>query len=681
MKLPFNSLILQVGLVLLITSCTIEKKPLKLAPLFTSHMVLQQEAEVPIWGSTSPGAQIEVAASWGETVSTQADEKGDWKVILETKKYGGPYTLTIQEVTTEIILQDILLGEVWLASGQSNMEWPLSARILNQEAEIKTAEYPQIRMFSVPRDLEGSSLDKTSWKVTTPETVKQFSAVGYFFARKLVQELDIPVGIINTSWGGTRVEAWTSIEQLAQMEPSKEEALEIQSQGGVEGLKAYNQKISQEILAQNSAYLEAPAFAVPKTMEEWERLQLNDTHYADSDFDDTNWHTFQSEESDLIAFENFFESRSLAEDGVVWMRKRFDLDTPEDFDRFEVEGGIDDYDYTYLNGKLIGKGFNCCSARSYEIPQGILKKKGNILAVRIIDIMGQGGFRGNIFLSGTDKKMQLDKGEWKLKHQAFYLDTNFQNHNLDLKTLVENDNELQKQIKKGKKNGPNLYSNLYQNMIKPLIPYTIKGALWYQGESNVDNYQEYQTLFTGMIIDWRARWGAEFPFYFVQIAPYRYEPHQSSQALREAQRKTLAFNKTGMAITLDIGEEEDIHPANKQEVGLRLARLALHNDYGYQELVASGPLYKSQTLHPNAIDLSFDHIGTGLMAKPVLSGFEIASSEGPFVPAKAQIIGNQVRVSSPKVRNPQRVRYGWKNYFEGTLFNLEGLPASSFETP
>ncbi len=681
MKLPFNSLILQLGLVLLISSCTIEKKPLKLAPLFTSHMVLQQEAKVPIWGSASPGAQIEVVASWGETVSTQADEKGDWKVILETKKYGGPFALTIQEGTTEILLQDVLLGEVWLASGQSNMEWPMSARILNQEAEIKTADYPQIRMFSVPRDLEGTSLDKTSWKVTTPETVKQFSAVGYFFARKLVQELNIPVGIINTSWGGTRVEAWTSIEQLAQMEPSKEEALEIQSQGGVEGLKAYNQKISQEILAQNSAYLEAPAFAVPKTMEEWERLQLNDTHYAALDFDDTNWHTFQSEKSDLIAFENFFESRSLAEDGVVWMRKRFDLDTPEDFDRFEVEGGIDDYDYTYLNGKLIGKGFNCCSARSYEIPQGILKEKGNILAVRIIDIMGQGGFRGNIFLSGTDKKMQLDKGEWKLKHHAFYLETNFQNHNLDLKTLVENDDELQKQIKKGKKNGPNLYSNLYQNMIKPLIPYTIKGALWYQGESNVNNYQEYQTLFTGMITDWRARWGADFPFYFVQIAPYRYEPHQSSQALREAQRKTLAFNKTGMAITLDIGEEEDIHPANKQEVGLRLARLALHNDYGYQDIVATGPLYKSQTLHPNAIDLSFDHIGTGLIAKPVLSGFEIASSEGPFVPAKAQIIGNQVRVSSPKVRNPQRVRYGWKNYFEGTLFNSEGLPASSFETP
>jgi len=226
-----------------------------------------------------------------------------------------------------------------------------------------------------------------------------------------------------------------------------------------------------------------------------------------------------------------------------------------------------------------------------------------------------------------------------------------------------------------------IYIVIYQNMIKPLIPYTIKGALWYQGESNVDNYQEYQTLFTGMITDWRARWGTDFPFYFVQIAPYRYEPHQSSQALREAQRKTVAFNKTGMAITLDIGEEEDIHPANKQEVGLRLARLALHNDYGYQDLVATGPLYKSKTLHPNAIDLSFDHIGNGLIAKPVLSGFEIASSEGPFVPAKAQIIRNQVRVSSPKVRNPQRVRYGWKNYFEGTLFNSEGLPASSFETP
>ena len=217
-------------------------------------------------------------------------------------------------------------------------------------------------------------------------------------------------------------------------------------------------------------------------------------------------------------------------------------------------------------------------------------------------------------------------------------------------------------------------------MIRPILPFGIRGALWYQGESNVGNHEEYQELFTGMIEDWRERWGYEFPFYFAQIAPYIYDANSKSQALRDAQRKSLVTPKTGMVVTLDIGEEFDIHPANKQDVGLRFANLALHNDYGQKKRIPSGPLYKKQRLFPNYIELEFDNVGSGLMAKNKLTGFEIAGADGNFFPGNAKIINNTIRVSSRKVKNPKRARYGWKNYFEATLFNKEGLPASSFQT-
>jgi sialate O-acetylesterase len=367
---------------------------------------------------------------------------------------------------------------------------------------------------------------------------------------------------------------------------------------------------------------------------------------------------------------------------VAWLRKTFDVKDPTAEYTFIVEGGIDDFDYTYINGTLIGSEFGCCTTRSYIIPKGLLMEKGNVLAIRVIDTGGESGFRGAAYVQSNTEKQQLDKGSWRLKQHAFYLNNSVQEHGMDYKTLIEKAQDIQDNIKIGNNiNDPNVYSILFENMVQPLIPYRIKGALWYQGESNVQNHQDYKTLFTGMITDWRDRWKADFPFYFTQIAPYQYSTAEFSQSLRDAQRKTLSLDGTGMAVTLDIGEEKDIHPANKQDVGLRLARLALHNDYGQNEIVPSGPLYKSQTIHSDYIDLSFEHIGSGLMAKNDLSGFEIATSDGQFAPAQAKIIGDQIRVSSKMIKNPKRVRYGWKNYFEATLFNLEGLPASSFETP
>ena len=677
----FGSILLPLFLLI---ACNKEVPPLQLAPLFNDHMVLQQQSIVAIWGTGEPGTQLTLTPSWGEEIKTKVRSTGQWELEISTIEFGGPHQLTIQSGEQEIRLDDIMLGEVWLASGQSNMEWPLSARVVNREEEIKNADYPQIRMFSVPRNLNGTNIKDAEWKITTPKNVQQFSAVGYFFARELHLNLGLPIGIINTSWGGTRVEAWTSLEKLAEMPPSKTEAQEILNQGGLSALKENYIQISEEFNKANQKYFNAPSHPIPQNVNELKALELNDQAYALPEFDDTDWKEFSASggSDEVIRFEDFFKQGTYAEDGVVWLRKTFDVEDPSAEYTFIVEGGIDDFDYTYINGTLIGSEFGCCTTRSYTIPKGILKGQGNVLAIRVIDTGGESGFRGAALIQSSSEKQQLDKGNWRLKHHAFYLNSSVQEHGMDYNTLIEKAQDIQDNLKNGiNTNDPNVYSILFETMIQPLIPYQIKGALWYQGESNVQNYQDYKTLFTGMISDWRDRWKTDFPFYFTQIAPYQYSSAEFSQSLRDAQRKTLSLKKTGMAVTLDIGEEKDIHPANKQGVGLRLARLALHYDYDQIEVVPTGPLYKSQTIHSDYIDLSFEHVGSGLKAINGLSGFEIATSDGQFVPAKAKVIGDQIRVSSKMVKNPKRVRYGWKNYFEATLFNQEGLPASSFETP
>lgn len=669
---------------LFFSACKTEIIELKTAPLFSNHMVLQQQAKVPVWGKAEPGSVVKLSASWGEEVETQTNPKGEWEAKIKTPEHGGPFEMKISSAGQELIFQDVLLGEVWLTSGQSNMEWPMGARINNQAEEIANASFPNIRMFTVPKNLNGTNINEASWKITTPENVKRFSAVGYFFARELNQSLNIPIGIVNTSWGGTRVEAWTSIEKLAEMPSSQNEAKEIIGQGGLSAIAETNKKLSLEVAKANEEYLNAPSFSVPENLNQWKSIALNDLAFAAPDFDDSSWKAFEASgaSESKITLEQFFPNGTLASDGVFWLRKSFDVEDPNSEYQLHVKGGIDDYDYTYLNGTLIGNSFSCCTDRQYKIPKGLLKKEGNILAIRIIDTGGEGAFRGAAFIESEKEKQQLDTGTWRIKHHAFFLNTLIQEHHYDFETLLEKEAEIQANITSGPSTqDPNIYSILFETMVQPVIPYKIKGALWYQGESNVGNHQDYQTLFTGMINDWRARWNADFPFYFVQIAPYEYVPEASSQSLRDAQRKTLTLKNTGMAITLDIGEEKDIHPANKQDVGLRLARLALHHDYGRNEEVPTGPLYESQSIHSNFIDIHFKYVGTGLVAKNDLTGFEIAAADGSFVPAKATILGDKILVTSNKIKNPQRVRYGWKNYFEASLFNKEGLPASSFETP
>jgi len=687
----YCSLAVILTLVLSLMGCHTNTSPLEIAPVFSDHMVLQQNSTVALWGSAAPNEKIEIEGSWGSRVSTTATAAGQWNAQLETPVYGGPYTLQLASKTKTIQFKDVMIGEVWLASGQSNMEWTMNKRLNNQKEEIAAANYPNIRMFWVPKDLNGEMINKEAWTVASPETIEKFSAVGYFFARKLNQELGIPIGIINSSWGGTRVEAWMSLDLLASLDITQEAVQDLYKAGGYDGLKNKLKRYNDSIRSINQKLLQgaAPLFPEqPNDPSEWESLHLGDETFHHVNYDDTTWSTAEvvlqpdllpSESS--LSLEQFVGENKFASNGVMWFRKRFTVTNPDAEYTLRFEGGIDDGDQTYINGILVGNTWNCCTGRTYTLPEGLLNEGENLLAIRVTDTGGMGGFYGNIFLGENGEESILSQGTWKYRHQAFYIPPYLYEHAFSSSDLQTNGTHLEASLTSGQHlNDPNAYSILFEKMLSPVMPYTIKGALWYQGESNVGNHQEYTALFSSMIKDWRAQWNADFPFYFAQIAPYRYTDAANSQALRDAQRKSLSTPKTGMVVTLDIGEKEDIHPANKQDVGLRFALLALRNDYGKTDLVASGPLYKSHQTLGTTIEILFEETGSGLVGKNNLNGFEVAGADGVFVKANAKITDNKVRVTSPSISNPVHVRYGWSNYFDATLFNQEGLPASSFNT-
>jgi sialate O-acetylesterase len=322
--------------------------------------------------------------------------------------------------------------------------------------------------------------------------------------------------------------------------------------------------------------------------------------------------------------------------------------------------------------------------RDYKIPKKILKKGKNILAIRVTDLGGPGGFNSPVLLKSPLEIRELPLRSFKYRHEAFITTQRsfIVKHNYSSNELIEKTQEINDKLREGYLiDDPNAYSMQFDKMLSPILPYGIKGAIWYQGEANVVNYNEYQELFTGMIEDWRDHWGYDFSFYYVQIAPFDYaQKSERSHELRDAQRKSLkVVSNTGMAILLDIGEKDDIHPANKQDVGKRLALFALDNDYNF-DLVSSGPLYKNHVIFKDYIQVDFDNTGSGLVSRGILKDFEIAGADSIFLAAKAEIVNNKVRVWSNKVNTPIHVRYGWKNWMVGTLFNKEKLPASSFNS-
>ena len=674
---------------------------LEIPSVFSNSMVLQQNFDTAFWGKSKPNEIISVIGSWGEESSVKSNQKGDWELKLSTPKAGGPYTLTIKTSNNSILLNDIMIGEVWLSSGQSNMEWRMNQCancIDNQDKEISNVNNNQIRMFTVPMDLSGELIQNSKWKVANPKNAEGYSAAAYFFARKLHQELKVPIGIVNTSWGGTRVEAWTSNRKLMSISSTKDKVPEEQDYDLLQiELKRLNDSIKLDISNKfGFKVTDLPKWTEDEILwesyrKDWSDFEIGDKEFREANFDDSNWDQWVSSFTDYSninyqskgRFESAFEeSNTLLSDAVIWFRTKIIIDDVSEDYQLIIQKGIDDSDQTYFNGEMIGNTFSPVKKRNYNIPKELLKKGENTLAIRVTDKGGPGGFNSPVIIKNDKIEKQLVFSDFKFRNHAFITNNEFVLvHNLSLDELVKKSSYIKDNVSSlNIINDPNAYSVLFKKMLKPVLPFSIKGAIWYQGEANVGNYHEYQELFSEMINDWRENWGYDFSFYYVQIAPFEYTPSEESYKLRDAQRKTLkTTNKIGMAVIMDIGEEKDIHPPNKQDVGKRLALLALDKDYEY-DIISSGPLYKSHEIFKNYIDIDFENKGSGLQSNGILKDFEIAGDDFIYKRAKAEIIDNKIRVSSSEVRDPKHVRYGWKNWTVGTLFNKEGLPASSFNS-
>ena len=645
------------------TQDAVAPQELSLNNLFSDHMVLQRNAGGAFWGRYIPNETVTVTGSWGNEISGDADADGNWILNLATPDAGGPYEVTVSTQDTSFTYNDVLIGEVWLASGQSNMEmplagWPPNDPINNSAQEIASADYPSIRMFTVKRNftMEPTTEFDGSWLHASPDTAEVFSATAYFFARRLHQELNVPIGIIHSSWGGTVAEAWTSSERLSDLGDFDEALTIFDNPNWKKDTEDWFGKWTQK--------------AIPSNDTEWTALDLDDANVANPNFDDAAW--------EKINLPNRYDKVGDVElDGAFWFRKTITLDEVSGEYTLKL-GAIDDKDVTYVNGQRVGSTNSHLAQRSYAVPSELLKVGENTLAIRAIDTGGPGSISGDVVeLSSTSGQRHSLEGSWSMLPLAEIYDGQMNVYSTESSSLSERPN-----IQAIHANTPTV---LYNAMINPLIPYTIKGSIWYQGESNVRRAEQYTRLFPTMIQDWRSRWDSDFPFYFVQIAPYKYHggsdvSQDPSQRLRDAQRRSLSLENTGMVVTMDIGNINNIHPANKQDVGSRLAGLALSKDYG-KDLVSSGPLYKSHETVDGKIRLAFDSVGTGLMASDTgLANFEIAGADGIFTPATALIDGDRIVVSAHGIADPREVRYAWRDKVVASLFNKEGLPASSFTT-
>ncbi len=634
---------------------------LQLGSPFSSHMVLQRGRRNALWGWDTPEREIALSVE-GQGVHfvdrTQADPRdGRFVFDLPELRAGGPYVLSISG-SSALRLEDVLVGEVWIASGQSNMEWPL-ALSSDAEREIAEARHPLIRFLFMPRTPSPEPLPRVDghWQVVSPDNVGEVTAVGYFFARELHRALGVPVGFVDAAWGGTRVEAWASRRALERVLPFEAERARYE--------------LSPEERPQVEREHAARVLG-------WERASLppdpgnlgEARGWADPELDTSSWRELRVPGS--------WQAAGLRFNGVVWYRKLIEL--PAHFSGADLSlslGAIDDFDHTYFNGVAVGAHPSGTVGahqirRRYSVPASLVRPGCNVVAVRVFDHFGEGGMLGPAqelyaeSLAPGGGRVALT-GPWRIQVEREV-------------PLVPGDvfasypatpEPLQPQ------NGP---SALFNGMIAPLVPMGIAGALFYQGESNAEAFAEYRRRFTALIRDWRTQFGqGQFPFYYVQLAAYA--ASAAWPRLREAQAEVASEPGTAMACTLDIGERGDIHPRNKRDVGRRLAALALHHHYGRSDVVASGPCLSHVEIRGGTAWVHFkaaEGLTTQGGASP--SGFELAASDLVFHPAVARIHGQTVSLESGRVRLPVAVRYAFKDFLEVNLVNAAGLPAQPFRT-
>ena len=652
---------------------------LQLPSVLASHMVVQQGVPVPVWGQAEPGQNVTVRFA-GQSRSARADTNGLWRVTLKPVK--APKEQSGQDMVVEaggqsLRLTDILIGEVWLCSGQSNMEQPVLAAANGRE-EVRKAVYPQIRLFRVGR--VGAAHPQCTvpgaWQVCCPESADDFTAVGYFFGRKIHTELGLPVGLIDAAWGGSIAETWIPRETLAATPKFDGLIQNLDKQAA-----AYT---PQEAEKRQARYPQELAAQQRKADEFWSILATNDLgateHWEAPAFNDGGWATLD----EPGVWENAGVPAMASFDGLVWFRREVEI--PADWAGKDLILGLtplDDSDTTWFNGVQVGRTtMNWTEPRRYEVPGALVKAGKAVIAVQVFDSAFAGGFAGSARQMRLMRKDAPDgpllalAGPWRYR---------------------VSDGVRQWPAAPGGPRVPtapgavmNAPAALYNGMLAPLIPFALRGAIWYQGESNRPNAADYPELLTLLIQTWRQRWGlGEFPFGIVQLpnfgnpTPDQPFPKSDWAAIQEAQLKVArTVPGTGLAVTLDIGEARNIHPWNKQEVGARLARWALAQVYGRGGEYC-GPLFKSASVKGHEVALAFDHVGSGLATRngQPPAGFAVAGKDGKYVWATARIDGNTVRVSAAGVVEPAAVAYAWGDDPEqANLMNREGLPASPFRT-
>ena len=619
-----------------------------LPPAYSSNMVLQQKTTFELAGRAAPGGTVTVRVGWAKApLTAKADNGGRWSVTLTTPKAGGPYTLSFADGNDELTLTNVMCGEVWFCSGQSNMEMPVLGwgHVLNCEEEAANANYPKIRLYQVkrntplvPTDEAESTMD--GWQECTPETVSNFSALAYFYARELWQHLGIPIGVIDSSWGGTSAEAWISAEAMEGVVDFGEHMQMMREMDyDADKLMAYYEK-------KQADYQKAFENADPGLSNEC-------TPWFDENIDDSAWQP--------ITVPGLWAGKLGTFDGTLWMRREITIGADQAGKDLKLDMGIiDDNDICWWNGVCVGMTDGWMAQRNYVVPGNLVREGKNLLVCRIEDTGADGGIRGDVTFPG----------EWK--YRIGY----------DRAELAPQRIPMQRP-----KNDPNYPTVLYNGMVSPFIHFPIQGCIWYQGCNNVGRAAQYESLLQTLITDWRARWGKlQMPFYVVQLANYLkhydLQPDSEWALLRESQSQALHLENVGVATIIDIGDADDIHPKNKQEVGRRMAAMALYDVYGKTKLPCRAPVYSSNEVKNGAMRLRFTRPkgSEPFVADDNLPGFIIAGADKVWHVAKAYTDGDEVVVSSPEVSVPLAVRYGWADNPTCTLHTASGFPVSPFRT-
>ena len=629
----------------LILSLQVSAQQLRVASVFNHHMVIQKGAHAPVWGHASPGTMVTVDfAGYRTSAKTNAD--GRWMARMPMLDYGGPYDMKVFARDT-VVLKDVMVGEVWLASGQSNMEWSMGMGIgPDTEKEIAAASYEHIRYYVVPHKTSIVPLEdteKSEWLRLTPQTARHISAVAYFFARDLHLDKKVAVGIISSSWGATSAHTWMSGEMLATHPDFRKPVLALDRDPKKWEETVYrnleNDRTRDSLAAASDAGIKAGVQTPGYADSAWKRITypLN---------------------MDKAGKPGFW--------GISWFRKTFDASSVIRGRKASLRIFLRGREsQVFLNGKPLGKVDNPEQEVTFDIPAGLLKEGRNTLAIRLYHHWGiglVGNEQSDPVIELADKKASVSlKGEWRCNNEIEAAVPQMQGYY----------NQLTVQ---------------YNARIAPIIPYGIKGVIWYQGESNASRAYQYRSLFPMVMQDWRMRWQQGiFPFLFVQLANHKEKktlPADDAVAeLREAQAMTLSQPATGMACAIDIGDPLDIHPRNKLDVGKRLYLSARKVAYG-EDIVHAGPMYESHRVEGDRIRIRFSSLGGGLVLKSgtVLKGFSMAGSDRIFKWAEAVIDGESVLVHCPGMAKPEAVRYAWESNPDGNLYNKEGLPMVPFRT-